>query len=147
MATAPLFMRDVSLTLGATTPDEYNCQVASATVEVTAGDEVTYTTLCTDGSFSEVGRSTYALVLRLGQDWTSSQGLARYLWENEGAVVPFRLQAHGSATESATDTPAMTGNVRIVAASYGGEVDTYAEAEVSLPCTAKPTLEITAPVP
>jgi hypothetical protein len=136
-------MRDVSLTLGAT-PDEFNCQVAAAMLEVTAGDEVTYTTLCSDGTFSEVGRSTYALSLRLGQDWADSQGLARYLWDNEGTTQSFRLQAHGSSTASAETTPAMTGTVRIVAPSYGGEVDTYAEAEVSLPCTAKPVLE-TAP--
>jgi hypothetical protein len=140
MATSPLFMRDVSLTLG-TGATEYNCQVASAMVEVTPGDEVTYTTLCSDGSFSEVGRSTYGLALRLGQDWANSQGLARYLWDNEGSVVTFRLQAHGSGTASSDSAPAMTGSVRIVAASYGGEVDTYAEAEVTLPCTAKPTLE------
>lgn len=146
MAYSPLFMRDVSLTLGATTPAEYNCQVASAMVEVTPGDEVTITTLCSDGTYSEVGRSSYALVLTLGQDWAETQGLARYLWDNEGAAVPFRLQAHGAETDSATATPAMTGTVRIVAANYGGEVDTFAEAEVTLPCTAKPVLE-TAVVP
>lgn len=144
MAYSPLFMRDVSLTLGEGAA-EYNCQVASAMVEVSPGDEVTYVTLCSDGSFSEVGRSTYALALRLGQDWADAQGLARFLWDNEGAVLPFRLQAHGSATDSSTTAPAMTGTVRIVAPSYGGEVDAYAEAEVSLPCTAKPVLE-TAPV-
>lgn len=142
MAYSPLFMRDVSLTLG-TGSTEYNCQVAAAAVEVTPGDEVTYTTLCSDGTFSEVGRSTYALALRLGQDWANAQGLARWLWDNEGTTAAFRLQAHGSGTASSTDAPAMTGTVRIVAPSYGGEVDNYAEAEVTLPCVAKPTLETT----
>ena len=38
----------------------------------------------------------------------------------------------------------MTGTVRLVAADDGGEADTYAELEVTLPCSAKPTIAVAA---
>jgi hypothetical protein len=34
----------------------------------------------------------------------------------------------------------MTGTVRLIAPTMGGEADTYAELEVELPCASKPTL-------
>jgi hypothetical protein len=34
----------------------------------------------------------------------------------------------------------MSGTVRLVAPSYGGEVDTFAELDVTLPCSTKPTM-------
>ena len=46
-----------------------------------------------------------------------------------------------------TTQPAVTGQVRLVAGNYGGEVATYAEIEVSLPCIQKPTLASTGVLP
>jgi len=145
IAATPLFMRDVLLTLkvGAGTVSEYQCHVSIARVQVTAGDTVTVQTLCTDGTFSQAGKSTYALVLEGIQDW-SADGLSRYLWDNDGLVADFVLQPHGSATAIGTDTPAMTGQVTLHAGDFGGEVETYAELAVALPCVSKPALD-TAP--
>lgn len=145
MAGNPLFMRDVSLTLtiGADPAVEVNCDVHTVEVQTTPGDEVKYATLCPDGSYSEVGRSSYALHITAAQDW-SPTGLARILWENEGELAEFRYQAHGAdvaGADAPSDTaPGMMGEVRLVAPTYGGEADTYAELEVTLPCTTKPTL-------
>jgi hypothetical protein len=36
----------------------------------------------------------------------------------------------------------MTGIVRLIAPTMGGEADTYAELEVELPCSSKPTLAV-----
>lgn len=145
MAGNPLFMRDVSLTLtiGADPALEVNCDVHTVEVETTPGDEVQYVTLCPDGTFSEVGRSSYALHITAAQDW-AADGLARVLWDNEGELAEFRYQAHGSdvagADAPSDSAPGMMGEIRLVAPTYGGEADAFAELEVTLPCTTKPQL-------
>jgi hypothetical protein len=147
----PLFMRDVSLTLsiGADPPLEVNCDVHTVEVAVEPGDVVTYQTLCPDGSFSEPSRSTYALHVTAAQDW-SANGLARTLWEHAGELAEFRYQAHGSnvaGADAPSDAmPGMMGEVRLIEPTYGGEADTFAELDVTLPCTSKPEL-ITAAFP
>jgi hypothetical protein len=141
---AILFMKDANVKLKLAASGslvEYNTQVASAEIEVSPGDEVQYPTL--DGNVaSNVGPPSYALVLRAGQDY-STDGLARFLWENEGELLDFDYQAHGAGTAEGADTPKVTGQCRAVPGAYGGEVGTFAEIEVSLPCAAKPTLDET----
>ena len=138
-----LFMKDANIKLklaGGGTLVEYNAQVASAEVEVSPGDEVSYPTL--DGNVaSNVGPPSYALVLRAGQDWSTS-GLAKFLWDNEGELLDFEYQAHGAGVAESATAPKVVGQCRAVPGAYGGEVGTFAEIEVSLPCAAKPTLDI-----
>jgi hypothetical protein len=140
-------MRDVSLTLVLTTGTvaEYNCDAHTAEIVSTPGDEVSYVTLCPDGSFTEIGRTSYALHIVAAQDW-SATGLARFLWDNEGALATFTYQPHGAAIDPSDSTPGMTGSVRLVAPNMGGEAESYAELDVTMPCTAKPTLAV-APFP
>lgn len=151
MSGNPLFMRDVSLTLtiGADPAVEVNCDVHTVEVAVEPGDVVTYQTLCADGSFSQPGRSSYALHITAAQDW-GPDGLARVLWEHEGESAEFRYQAHGSdvaTTDAPSDAiPGMMGEVRLIAPTYGGEADTFAELDVTLPCSSKPDI-ITAAFP
>lgn len=138
-----MFMKDakVQLITSGGTLVEYNGQVASAEIEVSPGDEATYPTL--DGNVAaNIGPATYALVLRAGQQWDVT-GLARFLWDNAGALLDFKYQAHGAAVADATATPSVTGQCRAVPGNYGGEVGAFAEIEVSLPCAAKPILDIT----
>ena len=143
--TSPLFMRDVSLKLrlGAATAVEFNCDAHLAEVVTSPGDDVTYQTLCPDGSFSNVGRSSYALHIVAAQDW-SADGLALFLWDNEGALATFEYQAHGATTVPSADAPGMTGEIRLIAPSYGGEADSYAELDITMPCTTKPTKVVAA---
>jgi hypothetical protein len=137
-------MRDVLLTLkvGVATPAEYQCHATEARIAVTPGDRVDIATLCEGGSFSQVGKSSYALALTGIQDWHggADDGLARYLWENEGETADFTLQAHGEAVAEAPATPGMAGQVVLVAGDYGGTINEYAELSVELPCVSKPTL-------
>jgi hypothetical protein len=76
-----------------------------------------------------------------------STGLARFLWDNAGQDATFYLSAFGSGQAPGVGKPAVSGTVRIVAPSYGGEVNTYAELDVTLPCLAKPTLSETGTIP
>jgi hypothetical protein len=137
------YVKTVTLKLKTTAGSfvEYNGNLASAHIEVSPGDQTDYPTL-DGGVSSEVGSSTYALVLRGSQDY-SATGLARFLWDNEGAVLDFDYNMHGLAAVKSATTPAVTGQVRAVAGAYGGEVNTFAEIEITLPCIAKPVLDTT----
>jgi hypothetical protein len=146
--TTPLFMRDVSITFKLLPAGpgrvEHNCDVHTAEVVTTPGDVVSYQTLCPSGSFSNRGKSSYALHLVAAQDW-SAAGLARFLWDNDGLTAEVQYQAHGAAAVPPTASqPGMAGVVTLVAPTYGGEADTYAELEVELPFTSKPTIATTA---
>jgi len=141
-------MKDANLTLkiGAGTAKAYQGQVQIAQVKVVPGSAVTYPTL--DGTAqTQVGPSTYTLDLKAGQLWDATAGLAAYLWTNEGAVADFTLQAHGQGIAPSTTQPCLTGQCRLIAGAYGGEVGKYAEVEVSLPCITKPTLATTGTLP
>jgi hypothetical protein len=139
----PLFLRDVYLTLkvGSGTAAEYQMFAKVAKLQVSAGDVVTVNTLSSDGQFSSVGAPSYALVLEGIQDW-SADGLSTFLWTNDGAVADFELNvaSEGTATPT-TEAPSMEGQVTLVAGDYGGEVNTYGEMSLELPCVAKPTLK------
>lgn len=147
--TTPLFMRDVSLTItlldpAPGTPAEFNCDAHTVEVVPTPGDVVSYQTLCTEGSYSNRGKSTYALHIVAAQDW-SATGLARLLWEHDGERANVQYQAHGAdALPPTADTPGMEGIVTLVAPTYGGEADTFAELEVEFPYESKPTLAVAA---
>jgi hypothetical protein len=138
-----LFMRhaQVTLKLGAGSAVSFEGQVSTAAVEVEAGDTVTYPVL--DGTVpTNVGPPSYAVHLVAAQDWTSATGLARFLWDNDGATATAYINAYG-VSAAAPDKPAVQATVTLVAPSYGGEVNTFAELDVTLPCQTKPTLSTT----
>jgi hypothetical protein len=138
MAGSPLFMQDVTLNLklsGAGSRVEYNCDVSTAEIISTPGDEVEYATLCPTGSYKSVGKTTYALHIVAVQRW-AVDGLAAFLWDNDGALADFQYQAHGAGKVPSATEP---GTVRLIAGNYGGEVETFAELDVELPCSSKPT--------
>jgi hypothetical protein len=145
MAAAPiLFMSEATLTLdvtGATaalTAGSVN-QVTTAEVIATAGPEKRFAPLDATGGIVRVGVTTYALHLVAGQDWRTPEGLARYLFDNDGAEAAFTLTGFpGTAT---ADTPTFSGTVRLVAPTYGGSAEEFAELDVTLPIVSgKPTL-------
>jgi len=149
IAAVPVFMRNVLLTLktAAGSAIEFQCNVTEARLQVTPGDIVTVKTLCSSGVYSSANAPEYALVLTGVQDWdttASSEGLAAYLWQNEGSVLTFTLQIHGEAVTGSASQPKMTGTVLCVPGDYGGTIGEYAELSVELPCTAKPTLSTAA---
>jgi len=141
--TSPLFMRDVSLTLKLLTPPggtriEFNCDAHLAEIVPTPGDDVSYATLCPSGSYSSRGKTTYALHIVAAQRWDST-GLSLFLWDHDGEDAEFQYQAHGAGLTPSATVPGMSGTVKLVAGPYGGEVDSYAELDVTLPCASKPT--------
>jgi hypothetical protein len=135
-------MKTAKFTLTITDPVgtaiEFQGDAADVHVEVEAGDVVTYPTL--DGAVaSNAEPETYSLVMRAGQDYTST-GLARFLWDNKGAVADVVLNAFGMTAAATADTPEVKGQVTLIPVAYGGEVGTFAEFEVTLPFVTTPTL-------
>jgi hypothetical protein len=149
MAGSPLFMQDVTLNLkltsGGPTRQEYNCDISLAEIIASPGDEVEYATLCPTGSYKSVGKTTYSLHIVAVQRW-AVDGLATFLWDNDGQLADFQYQAHGAGVAPSATAPGMTGQVRLIAGNYGGEAQTFAELDVELPCSAKPT-KLTAAFP
>lgn len=142
----PLFMRNVTLNLrvgGTGTRTEYNCDIHTAEIVPSAGDDVTYATLCATGSYTARGKTTYALHIVAAQSW-AVDGLAVFLWDHDGETADFQYQAHGAGVAPSVGAPGMAGQVVLVAGNYGGEADTYAELDVEMPCVAKPTKITTA---
>jgi hypothetical protein len=137
-----LFMKTAkfTLTLAATPAVEFQGDAADVHVEVSAGDTVDYPTL--DGNVaSNAEPETYALAMRAGQDY-SSTGLARFLWDHKGEVADIVLNAFGQTVANSAETPGVQGQVTLIPVTYGGEVGTFAEFEVTLPFVSTPTLAV-----
>jgi hypothetical protein len=138
-----MFIKKAKFTLkvGAGSALPFQGEAADVHVEVTAGDTVDYPTL--DGNVqSNAEAETYALVLRAGQNYGTG-GLARFLWDNKGAVLDVEVNAFGDTATAGPTTPSITGQVHAIPVQYGGEVSTFAEFEVTLPFLTTPLLDIT----
>jgi hypothetical protein len=139
---AGLFMKTVllSLKVGAGASKTFTCTLKSASVDAKAGDTVEYPTLSSSCTYRQLGATTYALHLIGVQDFdpASPSGLAAFLDANDGATASFWFQAHGEAVAAAATTPAKSGTCVLVAPSYGGEVNKWAEYDVTLPISGKP---------
>lgn len=148
---AALFMKTVllSLKVGAGTAKTFPCTLKNASVDAAPGDTVEYPTLSASCTYRQLGATTYELHLIGVQDWdpSSTSGLAAFLFANDGATATFWLQAHGEAVAAAPATPAQAGTLVLAAPSYGGEVNNYAEFDVTLPISGKPTLATTGTAP
>jgi hypothetical protein len=147
---AALFMKDASVKFvippgplsGAT---EYNCVVNTVEVLSKPGSTVVYQTLCPTGTIQQIAPSTYSIRFKGVQDWAATGGLSAFLWTNHGQTARVVIQAHGVATAFAPATPGIDGSVVILEGTYGGEAGKYAEYDVELPCTVRPTLVTTTP--
>jgi hypothetical protein len=148
---AGLFMKTVllSLKVGASASKTFTCTLKAASVDAAPGDTVEYPTLSSACVYRQLGPTTYELHLVGVQDWdpASTSGLAAFLDLNDGATATFWLQAHGEAVAASTSTPAKAGTCVLAAPSYGGEVQTWAEYDVTLPISGKPSTMTTGAAP
>lgn len=146
MAFAPVYLRAawLKLKVGAGAYKAFQCQVKRAAIVPEPGEETTYRTLCATGTWSEVAASTWTLELEGAQSWAASDGLARFLFDNRNAVLTGQLDQYGEAHTPTAEEPGFLFTCRAVPAAYGGEVDTYAEFEASLPIIGEPTLVVAA---
>lgn len=143
MAFAPRMLKNAYLRLKTVTGGtfaQYGCQVKRAALVPEPGEEVTYRTLCSTGSWSDVGPTTWTLELEGAQGWDATDGLARFLFDHDGELLLAELDQYGEAHTPTAAEPGMSATVRAVPTAYGGNVDEYTEFEVELPVQGEPTL-------
>jgi len=141
MAAIPQLPKIIHFTLDS---NDFSLDVVDAGV-VPADPEVQKVTTLDGVVHQDVGVQSWSLDLTAVLDWDSTRpGLAYYLKANAGDTVAFVLNVHpgGTATGDA-DSPPISGTCRLVAIPYGGAGNTYVTAQVSLPITGEPTLDIT----
>lgn len=116
--------------------------VSAASVVPVPGDESSVTTL--DGIVhTRFGATAYTLDFTAQQDW-SATGLSRWLWTNRGQLADFVVLAYPGPTPT-TGAPGFQGQITVAAGAYGGEVDSWISADLSLPVVGEPTLLTAAP--
>jgi hypothetical protein len=126
-------MRNASVKFGGT---EYANQVSKARF-VPDTPIQTMRTLVPDGIVQDVDSTAWTLELSGIQDLVTAQGLARYLFENEGDTVACLVQPRASAG-------VVVGcNVILVPTELGGEQGDWAQFEIELPVIGAPTLDDT----
>jgi len=141
--TQPVYLRNAWVKLKKTTGGtlaSYSCQVKRFALVPEPGEETTVSTLCASGSWTEIGTATWTLEIDGVQGWGASDGLARFLFDNEGQQLTFQVDQYGDAHTPTAEEPGFTGTCRAVPVAYGGEKDTFAEFEAVLPVSGKPTI-------
>jgi hypothetical protein len=140
----------LSLKIGAAASKTFSCWAKTAMIDANAGDTIEYPTLSAGCTYKSAGPTTYDLHLVGVQDWdpAAPSGLAAYLDANDGATAAFWINVHGPAGTAASVTaPAKAGTCTLIAPSYGGNVGEFAEFDVTLPISGKPSLVTTGTAP
>ena len=122
------------------------CHARIATFMPEEAEVIRYNTLCADGSYVALGRQLWNLELTGLQAYGDATDLARFLFDHQGETWEATVQIYGEGVEPSATTPAMTCSVIIAPGAYGGELDTYLEVEVTLPCIGSPVLVTVPPV-
>lgn len=126
----PLFMKDVTLTIGT---DSYEKHVSGVTLTPST-NTATWKGLSPTATFTDASQATWMLDLTYAQDWDTADSLSKYLFENQGETKTIVFKPKSA------NTPAVTVSAIIIPGSIGGQIDSYAESTVSLPVQGQPTL-------
>lgn len=138
MVAVPQLLKTVTFSLGGT---DFSDDALDVELVPAPGDILSITTL--DGTtHQDAAQETWGLRIRMVVDWdTVRPGLAYYLFNNKGDEVAFIF---GDTTGGVSTTkPHMTGMVKLVPVSYGGNGNEYAETEVLLPVNGTPVPDTT----
>jgi hypothetical protein len=129
----------VTLTVGANvcTPQG---QLKTASITPEDPDVLRYQTLATDGELTQIGPVHWSADLAGVQSYTDATALAGFLLSHAGQKGVLRIQMHGELVAPATTTPAMELDVICVPTMYGGDTQTWAEFEVTLPGIGAPRM-------
>lgn len=122
----------------ATSTNTFECQVSEAAINATPNLQTVPATFCEPESQSPAATG-YELAITWLQDWTvAGGGLSNYAFLNDATTKAFELTLDGSLA------PIATGEVRIVAGSFGGAAGTPLTATATWPLASKPTILVPA---
>lgn len=138
MPAVPQILKEIVFTIDS---EDFSLDVVSARLAHVPGAIQTVKTL--DGTkHQDTEGGTWQIELTCVLDWDSVRpGLARFLFDNDGATMAFTLKDDTSA--NSTGKPLMTGNLVCVPIPYGGEGNVFATAEVVLPVDGTPVPDST----
>ena len=128
---APLFLKDVTLTVGA---DSYEKHVSGVTFTPSTSP-IMFKGLNPEAVFTDVGAASWTVDLSYAQDWTTVNSLSAYLFANQGETVSMTFTPRSGLG------PAFVASVVIVSGAIGGQVDSYATTTVSLPVQGQPVID------
>ena len=125
---------------GLSAGEGFECQVSEAAINATPNLQTVPATFCEPESQSPAATG-YELAITWLQDWTAEGGgLSNYAFVNDATTKWFELTLDGG-TE-----PIATGQVRLVAGSFGGAAGTPLTATATWPLASKPTITVPAVV-
>jgi hypothetical protein len=123
---------------GLVTGTGFECQVSEAAINATPNLQTVPATFCEPESQSPAATG-YELAVTWLQDWTvPGGGLSNYAFINDAQTKWFELTLDGAAT------PIATGQVRIVAGSFGGPAGTPLTTSTTWPLASKPEILVPA---
>lgn len=125
----PLILKNVLLTIDALDYRKHVSQVEFAP----ATSKMTWTGLG-GNTHTDQSTATWDATLKYVQDWTSSESLSQFLYENEGEIVPCTFRPSDGVG------PTFTADLVVTPGAIGGTVNTFAETSVTLGCNGRPVL-------
>lgn len=128
MAAVGFVARSIIFKLGTTA---YECAVTSVVLQPDTPVQVT-TTMCPDGTLSDVGETSWSLTGTANVDWHAAS-LYAFLIDHAGENVAFELHPTGEATGK------VVGTVTIVPPTATMTVNQWATFPFNLPLDGKPT--------
>lgn len=126
-------IKNASVKVGPTVPGliQYANQLDTATLTPEQATQ-TKRTLVPDGTLQDVDSATWTLTLAGIQDYKVGQGIARFLFDNEGDQFSFEVEPKLGGVK-------MTGIAVAKAPPFGGESGNWAEFSIELPVVGSPT--------
>jgi hypothetical protein len=116
----------------------YECQTTSAAINATPNLQTVPATFCAPASQAPAATG-FELAITWLQDWTvPGGGLSKYAFDHDTESKYFSLSLDSDSE------PLATGQVRVVAGSYGGDAGVPLTATSTWPCVNKPTIEVAA---
>jgi hypothetical protein len=135
IAVQPIILNDVSLAVAA---DNYEAAVSRVEF-VPSSSVVTWKGMTPSAVFSFGTTATYVANIEYAQDWSTTNSLSKYLFDNEGKTVTMTFKPKKPASGT---SPTWTASVIIAPGSIGGAVDSVATSSVSLGVVGKPALTV-----
>ena len=140
MSVTPLFVRYSQLKLGdaSAVMKNFQCEATSVGITSEGGGTQSLTTLCPEGSFSEVQPKTYALSVTLAEDYENIESFLFYLIQHDGETQDF-IYYPKTDNNGKPVGHGFKGRVTVVSPdSFGGaESGNYSTSSVTLPLVGK----------
>lgn len=133
----PLVLKDIELTIGDGTPDDFRKHVSGVTF-TPPGTNVQVISWTGLGANTHTDKTVpdgddWTCGLDYVQDWDSTNSLSRYLYDHAGETVPATFRPRSGVG------PSFTADITIVHGAIGGQVNAFATTSVTLGST-KPVL-------